>query len=373
MSSSDVRALLRNELATRRIQRPYAEYTSSGKLTCGACNQLIKSPSLWETHLRSTTHLARVATLKNTDTKGNRKRRHDEDDEDDEGRDDKDKDRRREREAERKRIKGCSGDDEDGILAGITGTTKEVVDSLPGGFLDHGGSVLPVVEEEDEEEGSLIPANSKQNEAREEEEEEAEGGLRLGLKTATIDPAINEAEWAAFEQDMAMTIISNDNNPTDSGPVSASNASTSVPTISAPALSAAELRQQQQQPSSAKDDNHDDAEILRKRKQAEREALDEEERDEAYRRLEDEFAIMESLGDRLSRLKRRRDEIFTIRDRQQPTKIPRDDDYGQGMVREDIEELGVDSIERNENARKSESESDRDDDTDGLDPRWDLI
>ena len=384
MSSSDVRALLRNELATRRIQQPYAEYTSSGKLICRACNQPIKSPSLWETHLRSTTHLTRVASLKTTDPTGNRKRRL-EDDEDDEGTDAEDKDRRGESEVERKRIKGCVGDDDDdddGILAGIAGTTKEVVDGLHSGILDDGGSVLPMVEEEDE------AANSKHNEARDEEEKRRKN-LRSVSKTATKDPAIDEAEWAAFEQDMAMTIINNDNNPTDSGPGSALNASASLPTISAPALSAAELQQQQQQqqPSSAKNDNNDDVENLRKRKQAEREALDEEERDEAYRRLEDEFAIMESLGDRLSQLKRRRDEIFALRGRrQQPTMLPRDDnnddDDGQGTVRDDAKKLGVDLIESNENVRNSESGSEsesesenfgRDDDTHGLAPRWDLI
>jgi hypothetical protein len=64
-ASGDVRALLRNELAARRISHPYAAYTPSGVLMCLLCDrQQIKSGSLWPTHLRSAGHLARVAAAR---------------------------------------------------------------------------------------------------------------------------------------------------------------------------------------------------------------------------------------------------------------------------------------------------------------------
>lgn len=57
---ADVRALLRQQRAARRIDHPLAAYSDSGKLSCTACREPIKSESLWEGHLRSAGHRQRL-------------------------------------------------------------------------------------------------------------------------------------------------------------------------------------------------------------------------------------------------------------------------------------------------------------------------
>lgn len=57
---ADVRSLLRQQQAARRITHPCAIYTESGKLSCILCDELVKTESLWDTHLRSKSHRSRV-------------------------------------------------------------------------------------------------------------------------------------------------------------------------------------------------------------------------------------------------------------------------------------------------------------------------
>ncbi|KAL2161849.1 hypothetical protein VTH06DRAFT_7633 [Thermothelomyces fergusii] len=60
---ADVRALLRQQRAARRIEHPHASYTDSGKLICTVCNDHVKTESLWDGHLRSTGHRQRLQAL----------------------------------------------------------------------------------------------------------------------------------------------------------------------------------------------------------------------------------------------------------------------------------------------------------------------
>lgn len=60
---ADVRSLLKNERAARRIQHKYASYSTTGTLICLACHLQLKSETLWEGHLRSAGHKTRVQQL----------------------------------------------------------------------------------------------------------------------------------------------------------------------------------------------------------------------------------------------------------------------------------------------------------------------
>ncbi|KAF6806049.1 zinc finger protein 830-like protein, partial [Colletotrichum musicola] len=57
---ADVRNLLRQQRAARRIEHPHAAYSDAGKLLCTLCHEPVKSESLWEGHLRAPGHTARV-------------------------------------------------------------------------------------------------------------------------------------------------------------------------------------------------------------------------------------------------------------------------------------------------------------------------
>src|SRR5262249_36617572 len=61
--ATDVRSLLRQQQAARRIQHPLAHYSDSGKLSCTACVEVVKSEALWDGHLRSSGHRQKVQAL----------------------------------------------------------------------------------------------------------------------------------------------------------------------------------------------------------------------------------------------------------------------------------------------------------------------
>ncbi|KAJ4288711.1 hypothetical protein N0V88_007245 [Collariella sp. IMI 366227] len=60
---ADVRALLRQQRAARRIEHPHASYSDTGKLTCAVCHEYVKTESLWDGHLRSAGHRQRLQAL----------------------------------------------------------------------------------------------------------------------------------------------------------------------------------------------------------------------------------------------------------------------------------------------------------------------
>lgn len=59
---ADVRSLLRQQRAARRIDHPHAAYSDAGKLLCLACHEPLRSDSLWEAHVRSAAHKAKAAS-----------------------------------------------------------------------------------------------------------------------------------------------------------------------------------------------------------------------------------------------------------------------------------------------------------------------
>lgn len=65
---ADVRALLRQQRQSRRIEHLYAAYSDAGKLLCTLCREQIRAESQWESHIRSTNHQRRaVAAEKATE------------------------------------------------------------------------------------------------------------------------------------------------------------------------------------------------------------------------------------------------------------------------------------------------------------------
>ncbi|CRK47140.1 hypothetical protein BN1723_007365 [Verticillium longisporum] len=92
IAMSDVRALLRQQRAARRIDHPFAAYSDAGKLLCTLCHEAVKAESLWDAHLRSSGHTdksqkkqasqkTRTTTIEEQ-TNGTHKRKHDSDSDD---------------------------------------------------------------------------------------------------------------------------------------------------------------------------------------------------------------------------------------------------------------------------------------------------
>ncbi|KAH8882240.1 hypothetical protein GQ53DRAFT_463683 [Thozetella sp. PMI_491] len=86
---ADVRSLLRQQRAARRIEHPHAAYADSGKLLCTLCHEHIKADSLWDGHIRGAGHRQRIQALQAKGNDGEKpesqthshKRKLDEDDE----------------------------------------------------------------------------------------------------------------------------------------------------------------------------------------------------------------------------------------------------------------------------------------------------
>lgn len=156
---ADVRSLLRNERASRRINHPHANYSDSGKLLCAVCNTYIKTESLWENHIKSSQHVARLDHLRANPPPAPETRKRKAGESDDEG---------------RKRVK-----------------------AVPGGFVPE-GFFDPAQEGADEDEGEEVdtaPAPSIPDAPVAESQP----------VTSAPPPAadVNEDEWAAFEREMA--------------------------------------------------------------------------------------------------------------------------------------------------------------------------
>jgi zinc finger protein 830 len=80
---TDVRSLLRNERVSRRINHAHAHYSDSGKLSCAVCNLHIKTESLWENHIVSPQHTARLEHVRANPPAQSRKRKAGQGDDDD--------------------------------------------------------------------------------------------------------------------------------------------------------------------------------------------------------------------------------------------------------------------------------------------------
>ena len=274
---ADIRSLLRNERAQRRINHPQASYSATGTLECSVCHIPLKSDAeVWEKHLKSPQHAMRQERLRLSTSQrprgtnlperaeqasssaGSKKRKADDDDDDDDS---------------RKR-------------------TRPVVD-VPRGFFDEQiktdkMSFKPVIEEANlangREDAVTKPSQSFVR---------ADGAAPIVSSNPPTNPPIqsptaliDEDEWAAFERDVATP-------PPDP---SAPSALTASATISAAPMTAAELAAQSREQASMQPRENREAEV-------------EGEKEDAARALEEEFDEMEELEERVRRLREKREEL----------------------------------------------------------------
>lgn len=239
---ADVRSLLKNERAARRIQHKYASYSTTGTLLCIVCHLQLKSETLWDGHLRSAGHITRVHKAQEIEKEAPAVSNGD---------------------SNKKKRKASEGEDT------IRKRTK-AANSLPEGFFD--GRAEPTPEPSN-------PAPPTPNE------------IQIPSRPATPSkpvakvpkrPDVDEDEWAAFEADIAAAEV----------PVAAYDGGV----ISAPALSAAELMAM---------DKEEDNKRKRERVEAEMEG----DKEDAARKLEDEFEEMEGLEERVRRLREKRETL----------------------------------------------------------------
>ncbi|KAI9759255.1 MAG: hypothetical protein M4579_002464 [Chaenotheca gracillima] len=292
----DPRSLLRAARASRRINHPQAIYSKAGSLKCAVCDLAIKSDALWEGHLRSKQHKlngqrsnggpAPVAA-------GSKKRKAD-DSEEEEG------DHKRARENTNGEVSSTASKSigmapskaiTEPELPKIDGNGKELSENLlepqEGPTSNDISTSYPIrppsTRPIKESAGStpLSAADKQPNNA-------------LAAESA---PEVDEDEWAAFEREVAATEAES---KVDAATDPSRSALTAPATYSAPAVSAAELARQSSTDRSGTRRN--------------REEELEEEKEDATRKLEEEFEEMEGLEERVRALKERREKLRAERE-----------------------------------------------------------
>lgn len=184
---ADVRSLLRNERATRRITHPHAFYSASGVLGCLVCRTQLKSEAFWDAHLHSKEHATRLKAEVEARTI---------------------------LEASQSSRKRKAGDDES---------------------LDRKKSRAELPDVEEEEPTSPEDPREEAAAGPVADEENISEAARSGPNAVAVEQSrdkVDEDEWAAFERDVAT--------PPPVPPV----ASNSAATIEAAPISAAELAEQ---------------------------------------------------------------------------------------------------------------------------------
>ncbi|KAF5583258.1 coiled-coil 16 [Fusarium subglutinans] len=337
---SDVRSLLRQQRAARRIEHPYAVYSDAGKLLCTLCHEHIKTESLWDSHVRGEAHktrLIKVQTAASSNARASQqqtsqKRKHDDNEE---AIDDKDGDVEMD-DGRRKRNKtdGVDGMDGDGDrdnkdqtltpprLTRRTSTTPSQgveiqIPSRPATPAHRDGSSSSTP-------GGQLNNLVSQSTTASLPSRQASSLTTDERLTSAAAIAVDEAEWAAFEADIAATTATYDEDAT----------------ISAPAMTAEQA---------AAADAQKEEEAEKRRAQADVDLEDEKE--EATRALEEEFEEMEELEARVKRLKDKREALRK-----------RGESFSQENGTENPTSLGKENLDTPAIEEKEEDDDDEDDD-----------
>lgn len=245
---ADVRSMLRNERASRRITHPDLTYTPSGNLVCSLCHIQLKSEALWTKHIQSTQHTSRL-----------RNRRDDDNDSDDND--------------SSKKLNGetqNSHSSEHAVATAAASTSMSKKRKADDSSSDN-----------DDTRKRSRPQQASPGKVR------LPSPVDLDPPQTTQSPPfppsqnIDEAEWAAFERDVAAT---------------APSALTAAADISAAPLSAVELAARSREEASTQG------------KEA-REAEGEGEQEDAARRMEEELEEMAQLEERVRRLREKREAL----------------------------------------------------------------
>ncbi|KAL1888755.1 hypothetical protein Cpir12675_006052 [Ceratocystis pirilliformis] len=288
---TDVRSLLRQQQAARRITHKLAIYTDSGKLACLLCDELVKTESLWDTHIRSKGHRLRVQTqtmeAERPESRGQKRSapiltptQNSPDAE-------------MEEPASKKRNLSVPLDGDEGKDARVYASTSQINASKDPRL----GSSVPRRLSGAPSAGMEIQIPSRPaTPSRSTIQSATSGSSDMALPTPNADSvsvsaaekrptttdagAIDEDEWAAFEADIAAT----------------TTAYSADATISAPAMTAEEVATAAEQ--SAKEGHKEPT-----MKQIE------EEKEDAKRLLESEFEEMEELEAKVRQLKEKREAL----------------------------------------------------------------
>ncbi|KAI0450847.1 hypothetical protein F5B21DRAFT_489372 [Xylaria acuta] len=350
---ADARALLRAHRAENRIKHPHAAYSDAGKLLCKLCHDVVKTESLWDTHTRSQIHRQRLQALQNQssppthgadESTNKRKRGEDEDVAMSDGDEDPDTIRTKRSKTDAAVSHASTSNGTNGTGEGYKEKDKEKTQTPPGLARRTSGTPVQGVE-------IAIPSRpatplAGSNSAVSTPKAASMGRVALvGQDTSSISGAstallpqqkvtasipisneplsapaqntvkapptsnntsnnttnttqaplgtVDEAEWAAFEAEMAVLEVPAP--PTTVNEVSSGHLYADA-IISAPALTTARVAAKSQE-----------EENERRKNAAETEMADE--REDATRALEDEFDEMAELEGRVRRLKERREEL----------------------------------------------------------------
>lgn len=263
---ADARSLLRAERASRRITHPNASYSSAGALRCNVCNVPVKAgtEAAWKAHLHSTAHTARLSRQDEalaTPREGGQ--------------------------ARKKRKVNSDAETDSTVNPGTDERNAK-----------HAKPTTP------------LPKDDVGPVAREHGDPEAESLGALAAMARGIDPIqpppteqsapaplpqsaddVDEAELLAFERDLAAL----EQTHKASQPPEYAGA-----TISAAPMSAADIAAQAREEQSTQ--------------RARADARAEEEREEAEQALGEELEVMEGLGERVKRLRERRERLRSGKD-----------------------------------------------------------
>ncbi|RYP71186.1 hypothetical protein DL771_004986 [Monosporascus sp. 5C6A] len=310
---ADARALLRAHRVDNRIKHPHAAYSDAGKLLCKLCHEAVKSEALWDGHIRGANHRRNLQNMTQTpqsqapappghdssisnNNSGSTKRKHNESISDPDEDPDSDSTRKKrsradgtEREKTQTRTtppllsRRASGTPVQGVEIAIpsrpatphaSGGSSGSSNSTPTMNLSSGRSPLIDLQQQAPHPQQQPPPASAPTSAP--------------PATTTTTSAVDEAEWAAFEAEIAAADVP----AAPNGPRAYDEAAA---VISAPALTA-------EQAKSLEEENE------RRRTQLLDTAIADE-REDAAASLLAEFEEMEELEGRVRRLKERREEL----------------------------------------------------------------
>ena len=245
---ADVRSLLKNERAARRINHPDLSYTKSGSPQCTVCDLIIKSETLWDGHLRSQNH--------------------------------------------KKNALNAHGD----AIPSANPSQKRKIDFEEGHARKKFKSVRGPVDgygesdkgqDSDVDEASLSSARSPEEDDVDVDIQDPDQMFSAGLLNEQpaihTTAAVDEDEWAAFEREVAP--LAQDQPAGETKPYASA-------TISAEPMTATQVAAQKQADQRPR-----------------REVEAEDEKEEEDRRMEEEFEIMEAMEERVRRLKEKREAL----------------------------------------------------------------
>ncbi|KAL2264546.1 hypothetical protein VTJ83DRAFT_7056 [Remersonia thermophila] len=286
---ADVRALLRQQRAARRVDHPHAAYTDTGKLLCAVCREPVRNESLWDAHLRSAGHRQQLQKLSQSSAPNGAARHAGFVDNGDDNDDDNDNDAQG---TSHKRKHSTS--DEDMANDGAPGSSSAAVPrkrTKPDDFPLSADEAGPSTATPSRKPESSQPAKPVTPPLRRVAGTPTVGvEMQIPSRPATPGPAGAPKPAAARSHPRLRRAAR--------APAAPPTAASTDAVISGPVLSAAELEAQAK--------SEEEARTRRRERAA---AQIEDEREEAARALEAEFEVMEELEARARRLREKREAL----------------------------------------------------------------